>query len=294
MSRIDRAGPVQRADPSERAALEEELAYLRRSLEDLEREREAGDVDGHDYARLVAQYRGRVAHVERELAALPPGGVAPSDGASSARPTGSSTLRGRPPARRPTGVLASRRARLLSGWGAFGCLLAAAVVLVLAAAQLGPFAPAPPLSKTARIQVMLAEADILGSNGDVTQALATYDRVLALDPTQPEALANGGWLARVAGLSQHDAALVRNGDAEIEAAVRSDPGYALAHAYDGVLLLEDRHEPLLAARQFEAMLRDHPSSTLLRSVRASASATFAALRRPLPPAFGPASGSSGS
>ncbi|HLI44758.1 MAG TPA: hypothetical protein VKU92_09865 [Acidimicrobiales bacterium] len=284
MSRTERAGHPERADTSERVALEEELAYLRRSLEDLEREREAGDVDGPDYVRLSGQYRRRAADVEGELASLPAHVVTPPDPSFAGR----GPLRGRLRASRSHSVLASRRARLLTGWGAFGCLLAAAVVLVLAVAQLGPFAPAPPLSKSARIQVMLAEADILGSNGDVTQALATYDRVLALDPTQPEALANGGWLARVAGLSQHDGALVRNGDAEIEAAVRSDPGYALAHAYDGVLLLEDRHEPVLAARQFEAMLRDHPSPTLLRSVRSSASAAFAALGRPLPSGFGSA------
>lgn len=267
---MSRASAARRPpDPlAERAALAEELAYLRTSLEDLDREHGAGDVGEADYERLAERYRRRAGEVEQELAVLPP----PSAGESApGAPSGTGTARA---STRRRNVLSSRRARSITGWGAFGFLLAAAVLLALAVARAGPFTGPPQLSKEVRIQVMLAEADVLGSRGDVTQALATYDSVLALDPTQPEALANGGWLARVAGIAQHDPTLVRNGDAEIEAAVQSDPRYALARAYDGVLLFRDRREAHLAVAQFDAMLRDHPSPTLLRSVGSQARAAF--------------------
>jgi tetratricopeptide (TPR) repeat protein len=252
-----------------RGELEEELSYLRRSIEDLDSERSAGDVSDADYRRIGEHYRRRASEVERELAADPrpdPEGAAPPSFLRTAPRSADSDRAGR--------LLASRRMRLATGWGAFGCLAVAAVLLVMAVAHFGPFASPAPLSANARVQIMLAEADVLGAKGDVTQALATYDRVLVLEPTQPVALANGGWLARVAGLAHHEPLLVRNADAEIEAAVEADPGYALARAYDGVLLLDDRHQPRRAVAQFRAMLRDHPSATLLRSIRSAAVRAF--------------------
>jgi tetratricopeptide (TPR) repeat protein len=257
------------------ANLGEEAAYLRRSLEDLEREHAVGDLSDEDFARLGERYRVQLAEVEEELDRAP-GPVAVATSASVGGAPGSGVHRS---------LLSRRRARIVTGGGALACLLAAATLIGLALTHTGPFAPTNELSVDARVQIMLAEADVLGSRGDVTQALATYDRVLALRPTQPVALANGGWLARLAGLSQHEPALVRNGDAEIEAAVRADPSYALAHAYDGVLQLEDRHDPTLAVQQFRAMLSDAPSATLLWSVRVPARRAFVAAGKPVPRAI---------
>lgn len=252
----------------------EELSYLRRSIEDLERERDAGDLDEGDYLRLRASY-------ERRLEALgDTGEFEERDGTP-----------GHGSARRPGRVLSGRRGRLVTGWTAFGCFLAAAVLLVLDAFGAGPFAPAVQLSVAARVQIMLAEASVLGSKGDVTEALATYDRVLALRPTEPEALADGGWLARLAGLGRHEPQLVRNGDAEIEAAVVSDPHFALARAYDGVLLLRDRDEPRAAAAEFDAMAADHPSATLVRSVRSDALIAFVRAGMAAPAVFRSGTGS---
>ena len=257
-----------------RPELEDQLAYLRKSVEDLERELAAGDVSGADYERLRARYERQAGETERELARhqapVEPEGVTPrAGGGEQAR------------ARRSR-VLASRRARLLTGGGAFACFAVAAVLLALDLAGVGPFRTTPPLPVEARVQIMLAEASVLGSRGEVPQALATYDRVLALRPAQPVALADGGWLARLAGLSQHQPALLRNGDAEIEAAVRADPGFAVARAYDGVMLLRDRHEARQALREFQAMLADRPSATLVWSVKNDAIAAFRSAGKPVP------------
>lgn len=255
--------------------LEEELAYVTRSLEDLEREHDAGDLGDEDFRRLRDRYRTQLAELEHDLALEPVGRPDAPTGQARAG-LASSSRRNR---------MSSPKARLVIGWGSVICLVAASTLIVLALTHAGPFARSPQLSVDARVQIMLAEADILGSKGDVTQALATYDRVLALQPAQPVALANGGWLARLAGLSQHETSLLRNGDAEIEAAVHADPSYGLAHAYDGVLQLEDRHAPALAVQQFRAMLADAPSPTLLWSVHATAIRAFEAAHQPVPAAI---------
>jgi hypothetical protein len=252
-----------------RPELEEELSYLVGSLFDLEAEKQAGDLSGADYERLKAAYSRRQEVVEKALAELP------SEAPLPAR-------RRQAPGSR---LLGSRRARLVTGWGAFGCFLLAAVFLGLALSHLGPFAEPAGLSSSDRVKIMLAEASELGSSGKLRLALSTYDKVLALEPRQPEALADGGWLTRLAGLSQHEAAAVANGDAEIQAAVRIDPRLAVARAYDGVLLYSDRHEPGLAAAQFTAMLADHASSRLIRSVRSEAVASYRAVGEAIPPVF---------
>ena len=56
-------------DPDALAALEEEREFLLRSLEDLEREHDAGDVDDHDYASLKDDYTARAARTIRAIEA---------------------------------------------------------------------------------------------------------------------------------------------------------------------------------------------------------------------------------
>jgi hypothetical protein len=276
----------------------EERAYVERSLADLDRERAAGDLDEGQYATLRARYAARAAEIEVELASagsVGSGGLGGSAGSGGSGGSGgsaapaaagesaSSGMSGAAPAKRSR--LASRRARLITGWGALACLVVGALLLGLAIGKVGPFAPGPSLptlTTQQRIQIELAEAAVLEGKGEVTQPLAVYDRVLTLDPKQPVALANGGWLARLAGISQHSPVLVRNGDAEIDAAVRVAPGYPEARAYEAVVLLDDRKEPKAAAAQFRQMLDDHPSATLVWSSRPYAVRAFAAAHEPLP------------
>ena len=54
-------------DPDRLAELEEERRFLLRSLDDLEREHDAGDVDEHDFAALRDGYVARAAAVLREI-----------------------------------------------------------------------------------------------------------------------------------------------------------------------------------------------------------------------------------
>jgi tetratricopeptide (TPR) repeat protein len=63
---VEQAHPL---DPDTLAALEEQRDFLLRSLEDLEREHDAGDVDDHDYASLKDDYTARAARTIRAIEA---------------------------------------------------------------------------------------------------------------------------------------------------------------------------------------------------------------------------------
>jgi tetratricopeptide (TPR) repeat protein len=161
----------------------------------------------------------------------------------------------------------------------------AALLLAFVASGIGPFATGAPLPVGERVQIMLAEASVLGSKGKLVPAIRTYDKVLALRPRDAEALASVGWLEHLLGKADDNRAEISAGDAELETAARIAPHLALARAYDGAMLYLDRHEASKAAEQFLAMLTDHPSRELLRSVRSYAAAAFAAAHMATPPAL---------
>ena len=74
MTAVDGTRPL---DPDSLAALEEQRDFLLRSLEDLEREHDAGDVDDHDYASLKDDYTARAARSIRAIEAAPRRGSPP-------------------------------------------------------------------------------------------------------------------------------------------------------------------------------------------------------------------------
>ena len=59
--------PGTRMDPDRLASLEEERRFLLRSLADLEREHDAGDVDEPDYRELRDGYTARTAAILRAI-----------------------------------------------------------------------------------------------------------------------------------------------------------------------------------------------------------------------------------
>ncbi|MFZ0171042.1 MAG: hypothetical protein WAL04_05095 [Acidimicrobiales bacterium] len=272
--------PATRPAPGTRAELLDEAEHVRKSLEDLDREHGAGELDGADYESLRANYEERAALIEAALEGVAPPG--PNESTRSETATGA-----RPGARR---WLASPKHRMVFGWSAAGCFALAALLVSLSLAKVAPFASAPPttLSVADQVRIELAEAGVLASNKQLVQAVAVYDRVLALDPEQPEALADGGWIVRLAGLSDDSKRVVAGGDDEIAAAVRVAPGYALARAYDGVALYDDAHSPNAAATEFTAMLDDDPSAALVDSVRSTARAAYRTSGLAVPAAFSPA------
>jgi tetratricopeptide (TPR) repeat protein len=286
-----------------RDELLDEAEYVRTSLADLDRERAAGELAGSDYEALRVRYEERAEAIERALAEAGSGeGSAPAvhdggSGSAGTRPSAAEAAgapsrraaEGAGAARRPgaKGWLSTRRHRIVLGWSAAACFAVAATLVGLSLGGVAPFASSEPATLTVsdQIRIELAEAGVLASNKNLVQAITVYDRVLELDPEQPEALADGGWLARLAGLSSKSRQVIVGADAEIATAVQVAPGYALARAYDGVALFEDDHSAGGAVVQFRALLADKPSPTLVKSVATTAEKAFHGAGVAVPAAF---------
>lgn len=242
------------AERRSRAELEAERDFLLRSIEDLEQERAAGDVGAADYEELRADYVARAAITLRALGNLE------DAGATRARAGGRRWHR----ARRYLGRRRTRRALVVTG---VVCVLLA---IGLTAAELAGLrlpgedaTGSVSLPPAQQIRDDLAAAMLFTDSGHEAEAVGLYDEVLRLDPRQPVALADRGWLERLAGEDARSDKAVAIGDASIARAVALDPSYADAHAYDAVALYEDDRRVAAAARQVALMEGDHPEKALL-------------------------------
>lgn len=197
-------------NPDRLAELEEERRFLLRSLDDLEREHAAGDVDDDDYRTLRDGYTVRAASVLRAI-----------DEGKAALPV--------------------RRAR---SWPR---LVAVVAVVALVAAGIGWFVarssgqrlPGQELSGgiPGDVSAELAEArTLLGV--DPLRAQALYNQVLEERPDHPEALAYSGWLLAVnsVGASEEVRALALDTARQsLERSIESDPTYADPHCFLGII-----------------------------------------------------------
>lgn len=232
------------------AGLREDRDHLLRSLEDLERERAAGDIEEDDYVALKDDYTARAAEV---LRALEPG-AEPVAGAVAApgQPAGSGAARAGPRRGRP--VLA---VVVLLGFAA-----GAGALVARSAGERLPGDPASgsieatgPSSAIARD---LSRAQQLIGEGKTLEAIKLYDGVLERDARQPEALAYRGWLLRLAGRASGNQELVDKGMELIERAVAADPSYPDAHFFKGFVLYQDRNDPAAAVPELRAFLAGNP------------------------------------
>jgi tetratricopeptide (TPR) repeat protein len=206
------AGP---ADPDAYAALEEQRDFLLGSLDDLEREYEAGDIDDVDYRGLRDDYTARAAAVLRALEEGQARFVA-------ARPERSWS-------------------RLIAIF-AVVALLATGAGLLLARAS-GTRGSSDQISGDIRItnrDRLLQALDRLTA-GEPVAALELYDEVLETDPDNAEALTYRGWTL---ALSQ----LPEDGLQWLDRAVEVDPDYPDARALRAVTLARflDRPDDALA------------------------------------------------
>lgn len=179
----------------ERTALEEERDFLLASLDDLEREQAAGDVDDHDYRTLKADYTTRAAAVLRAL-----------DGGSAA-----STVAPAAGVRRSPG-----RGRRLATMAAVA--LVAVLAGILVAQSSGRRGSSDGLTglDVRAASSRISQCQEREQAGDVDEALTCYSEVLEVLPANVEALTFRGWLQ------------VREGDLEeglvdLDAAVQLAP-----------------------------------------------------------------------
>ncbi len=182
----DRGG---RLDPDALAALEEERDFLLRSLDDLERERAAGDIDDVDYDTLRDDYTARAAEVLRAIdegrEALAAGAPAPS-----------------------------RRRRVVTALALLSVAVIAGVLVTQASGRRGS-------AGLTGLDVSAASSKIkdcqgLEQDGDSKGALRCYSEILDSLPGNVNALTFRGWLQ----VREFD---IADGLADLDAAIQLAP-----------------------------------------------------------------------
>jgi uncharacterized protein (TIGR02996 family) len=256
-------------DPEQRQELEHERDFLLKSLDDLEGERSAGNIDDESYTELHDDYTARAAATIRAL----------RDGVD-ARPA--------PP---PSSW---RRRGLVIG----GIVVLAVLASVTLAAALGarlpgqtssgnvPAASATRDQRKSRLEaavqanpndvtVRLALARFLEESGDTVGSLKQLDQAVQVAPDNADALADAGRVRFiVAGqVPSPDAQsqLVTSARALLDRAVQANPDHAEAHFYRAVLLLDGFKEVDGAVADFQRYLvlaPDGPFATQARNALA--------------------------
>lgn len=284
--------------------LKGEREILQLSLEDLEREHDAGDLSDEDYGLLRDRYTARCAQVLRALEAsgsASPGvtrNVSPGDKRSSSlggtrnvspgdksdaslgdAHAGSREDSGKTSGEEqsPAAGSVEKHSRRGSGrrWSV-GIVSALVVVLgvsvVLVTRVTSSRLPGQTvtgslsLSRQQQIQRTLTQAQVLEAKGDAAQALELYDQVLQRDPTQEVALAESGWLEFEAGTQAKDAALLSRGQDDEQKAEAAHPSAFAPHLYLGSMLLVEGDLGGSVA-QFRLFLADGPPSSVVSSAK---------------------------
>jgi len=190
--------------PAALAALEDQRDFLLRSLEDLERERDAGDVDERDHAALRDDYTARAAAVLRAIDAG----------------------RARPRKRRHTG---QRTVLTVVAVLVFAGLAGLLVAQASGRRDAGEFSSGDIRQS---VTEKLNQAGQRFGEGDTEAALALYDEVLVDQPTNPEALTYKGWLLTLEGE-------VDQGLTSLLDAATVEPDYPDAHAFLAIVFFNN-------------------------------------------------------
>lgn len=224
------------------ALLDDERASLLRSLTDLEREFNAGDLDEVDYATLKEEYTVRAADQLRRRANVEAG--------VSATIATAQRSRARRPWLRPAGVIATLAAAL-----GIGVAVARFAGERIGSQGLTGSVQAAGQQRSNEIRALLIKAQ-QNLSSDPFTALQAYDSVLAIDPENPEAAAYGGWLLRIVSQSAKGAQrveLLKRAGERLDRAVLIAPGYPDARAFRGILRLRDQNDPVGANADFVAL-----------------------------------------
>jgi hypothetical protein len=176
--------------------LQEERDFLLGSIEDLEREHAAGDLDEHDYAALKDDYTSRAARVLRALEA----------GAVVAAPAPARDRR--------------RIAGLVTVVVLFAVL--AGVLVAQSAGRRDPGAVATGGTRQSVIEKLNQAGRLLST--EPARSVDLYDEVLAEDATNAEALTYRGWALTLTGKGA-------DGLTSLLKAATSNPTYPDVHAF---------------------------------------------------------------
>jgi tetratricopeptide (TPR) repeat protein len=223
---------LQELSAGELEVLEEERAFLLRSLRDLDAEHEAGDVDQHDYDSLRDDYTARAARVIRTIE--------------------------RHQARRAVEEPRAsrwRRVGVAAGVVLFALLAGVIVAQATGRRQAGETATGS-IRETSRQQI--DRAIQTAATGDYDAAVAMLDDIVAVAPDNVEALTYKGWF-------QYRAGDGGDGVDSLTAAVQADPTFPATHAFLAVILAQNGR-PDLAREELDRLDALDPPAVILQLV----------------------------
>ncbi len=220
--------------------LRDELAGLLRSIEDLQAEHDAGDLDDGDFAQLTDDYTVRAADLARRIETTESEQRAGSEQTKrSNKEKERETSESEPLAGgRDTPWL--RRAMVLAG--AFGFAIAAGLLLARFTGERGVNDELTGNIDASTRQQSFECQGLASGNGngeaDILGALECYDDVLTQDPDNLEALSYRGWLLVLTAQSAQQSSsddqateLLESGLAYLDRAVTIDPTFIDARAF---------------------------------------------------------------
>jgi hypothetical protein len=241
-------------DPDRLAALEEEQRFLLRSLADLEREHDVGDVDDVDYLALKDGYTVRAAATLRAVEA------------------GRSGLAPRPPA--------NWKRRLIT----LGIVMVSIGIvwwaLSASSAQRLPGQQISGLDPRDEVQVLMSQARAIQAR-DPASAAALYATVLEQEPLNVEALTYRGWTLALSSMGQTDQAtagpLLDEASASLLLAIETDPTYPDPFCFLGIVQYRFFDEPELALTLLDGCLAGGPPADVRGLVESLRQTVIAAI-----------------
>ena len=233
--------------------LRDEQRFLLNSLRDLEREREAGDIDNADYETLRDGYVSRTAAITREL-----------DGV----------------AKREAAAITPWRKRALAVVAVLAIAVGSGVMVAQFSGQ-----RLPGESATGGIEqstaVLLSTARQLNFV-DPPKAIELYNQVLKLEPDNVEALTYRSWLLTLS---------TRNAPSDVRQIALStavndllkaqevDPEYPDAHCFLGIVYFRFLEQASLAKKQLDVCVGMNPPASVSSFVNAIVKEVDAAVKR---------------
>lgn len=227
----------------------DERDLVSKSLQDAEREHAAGDLQDRDYQLLRRRDLQRLAELDEALQA-----------------------RGHERPHVPQAAPATLRRRWHRRWwhAAAGLTLVGAASVLLAIGLGGTRLPGEgpsgsvDLNSAQQVARDLAQgATLLTEHRDLA-AMRVYGQALELDPKQPLALAEWGWLTWQAATKARSQGAAAEGASALVSSVRRDPGLYVGQYYLGAVLL-DEGDPAGAAVHFSRFLHDRPPGSWVRA-----------------------------
>ena len=233
--------------------LRDEQQFLLKSLRDLDREREAGDIDEADYLVLRDGYIARTAAITRELA-------------------GENVQKETSGRRWPQRLLVALSVVAL-GVGAG----------VWVAQQSGQRLPGQ--SSSGGIEqstaTLLASARQLNF-ADPQKAIELYTQVLRLEPDNPEALTYRSWILALTARNSTGTVkqlALTTAVTDLLRAQKTDPEYPDAHCFLGIVYFRFLNNPSLSKPQIDVCKSLNPPASVTSFVNAISSEVDAAVAR---------------